>query len=255
MADTSMDMVMEGNRWPLNGWADLHCHVLPGMDDGCGDCEESAAVLTESLKQGIRGIAATPHYYPTESVERFLERRLQSYEKLRRYLDGQELETPEICLGAEVAYRTGISREPLLEKLCYGSSGYLLLELPFQRWSRSVLQEIRMIRNVRGITPVIAHLERYLKFQDKKTLSELFDMDVCIQMNAGYLLGRWTRSRAKRMIRNGVIQILGSDCHNMETRLPNLGMAVRQMEKSRLSREAEEIRRFGMEIFQEAVNN
>ncbi|MDO4943103.1 MAG: hypothetical protein Q4E73_09765 [Lachnospiraceae bacterium] len=251
MADTSM--VMEGNRWPLNGWADLHCHVLPGMDDGCRDCEESAAVLTESLKQGIIGIAATPHYYPMESVDRFLERRSRSYEKLRKYLDRQELEAPEICLGAEVAYRTGIAKEPLLERLCYGSSGYLLLELPFQRWSRSVLQEIRMIRNVRGITPVIAHLERYLKFQDKKTLSELLDMDACIQMNAGYLLNRWTRGKAKRMIQSGMIQILGSDCHNMETRLPNLGMAVRQMEKSQLTGETEEIRQAGMEIFQEAV--
>lgn len=247
-------MAMEGYRKGPGGWADLHCHVLPGMDDGCRDCAESAAVLAESLEQGIRGIAATPHYYPTEPAGQFLDRRMQSYETLRRYLDGQKMEVPEICLGAEVAYRPGIAKEPLLEKLCYGSSGYLLLELPFQKWGPSVLQEIRMIRNVRGIIPVIAHLERYQKFQDKKTLSELFGMDVCIQMNAGYLLGRWTRGRAKKMIRNGTIQVLGSDCHNMGTRPPNLGTAARQLEKGRLAGEAGEIRRFGMEIFREAAD-
>jgi len=234
--------------------ADLHCHVLPGMDDGCRDCVEAAAVLAESYAQGITAVAATPHYYPTESVGQFLERRQASYEQLTDYLGNHDITVPKLCLGAETAYRPGISAEPRLEELCYGSSPYLLLELPFRRWDASVLLEVRMIRNVRGLIPVIAHLERYLKFQDKKTLAELLETDVCIQMNAGYLLDRWTRGRAKRMIRNGIIQILSSDCHNAESRPQNLGEAYRLLEKSGLEEEAEEMRQTGMELFLEAAD-
>ena len=70
----------------MDGWVDLHSHVLPEMDDGCKNCEESGIVLAQSLEQGIQGIAATPHYYPIETVEQFLKRRQQSYESLLKYI-------------------------------------------------------------------------------------------------------------------------------------------------------------------------
>lgn len=240
----------------MDGWVDLHSHVLPEMDDGCKNCEESGIVLAQSLEQGIQGIAATPHYYPIETVEQFLKRRQQSYESLLKYIKKNNLRTPRICLGAEVAYRTGISHEPSLKKLCYGSSEYLLFELPFQKWKPSVLQEIYVIRNTRGIIPVIAHVERYMKFQDRKTLSELFDMDIVIQMNAEYLLHGWLeRRKAFRMIRNKKIQILSSDCHNIEKRPPNLESGIQQLQKAGLDDHIEELRLEGIEIFQKAFQN
>ena len=250
MADgtTNMD---EPNNPGL--WFDLHCHVLPHMDDGCKTCEESARLLLESRKQGISGIAATPHYYPVESVEQFLERREQSFEELRAYLRQSELTVPDLCLGAEVAYRKGICREPLLDRLCYGQSEYLLLEMPFERWTSTVLREVWEICYVWGLTPVIAHIERYMKYQNRKTLAELFEMDVLIQMNAEFYLNRWTRGKARRLVTNGTVQVLGSDSHNMDRRLPNLGEAVNQMKADGLHAQLDELRQNSRDIFAAAL--
>lgn len=236
-------------------WFDLHCHVLPHMDDGCKTCEESVQLLMESKKQGISGIAATAHYYPVESVEQFIERRSQSFEQLCQYLRQNEQNVPSLCLGAEVAYRHGISREPLLDRLCYGKSGYLLLEMPFERWSGAVLREVREICYVRGLTPVIAHIERYMKYQDRKTMDELYRMDVLIQMNAEYYLNRWTRGKARRLLANGTVQLLGSDSHGMDRRLPNLGEAVERIKADGLDARLDELRQNNREIFEAALQD
>lgn len=230
-------------------WVDLHCHVLPGMDDGCKTCQESAKLLLESFRQGIYGIVATPHYYPQESVVQFLQRRLTAYESLMEFLRQNRLRVPALCLGAEVAYRDGIAQEPLLDRLCYGKSDYLLLELPFAKWPQRVLEEIQEIILVRGITPVIAHLERYMHYQDRKTLNALYEMDLMIQMNAEYFLDNRTRGKAKKLITGGIVQLLGSDSHNVTRRPPNLGLAIEAMQDRGLEDYVSDIRQNQIRIF------
>ncbi len=237
----------EERRAPL--WVDLHCHVLPAMDDGCKTCKESAGLMMESYRQGIYGIVATPHYYPKESVVQFLQRRLDAYETLMAYTRQRGLKVPALCLGAEVAYRSGIAQEPLLDKLCYGKSEYLLLELPFAKWPSSLLTELQEIILVRGLKPVIAHLERYMHYQDRKTLAELFHMDVMIQMNAEYFLDHRTQGKARKLIANGTVQVLGSDSHNLDSRPPNLGPGIAQMVKKGLEDDVQEIRQNQIKIF------
>lgn len=210
---------------------DLHSHFLPGIDDGCKDCQEAMKVLIESKKQGVVGIAATPHYYPNETVDRFLRRREDAYQQLVEYLSKKNVIIPEICIGAEVAYRTGISREHDLQQLCYGKSEFILLELPFAKWSSGVMYDIEQICCVHGLVPVIAHLERYAKYQDKRILNELFDMNVLIQMNAEHYLDIWNQRRAKKQIQKQQIHVLGSDCHNISNRPPNVGNAAKKMRK------------------------
>ena len=235
------------------GYCDLHCHVLPGMDDGCRNCEESVRLLQESVRQNVWGIAATPHYYPSETVTSFLERREAACDRLMEYLQETDADVPELCLGAEVAYRSGIAREPMLEQLCYGRSDYLLLELPFGPWRGSVLDEIEEICLVRGMVPVIAHIERYVRFQNRETLTRLFDMDILIQMNAEYYLNMRSRGRAKRLLEKGRVQVMGSDSHNMDFRPPNLGIAMARMQKKGLQDHAESIIRQNEEIFLSAI--
>lgn len=214
---------------------DLHSHILPNMDDGSRSVEESLAMLRASAEQGVAGMAATPHYYPRETVEQFLERRQRSYETLEDALHGAHGSVPELCLGAEVAYHSGLIYEERLESLCMGKSRYLLLEMPFCKWSPSVLRDVQALRGVRGIIPIIAHVERYWKMQDNRTLSSLLDMDVLIQMNAETLLDSHSRRLAKKLLKGGVIQVMGSDCHNMERRPPNLGVALQEMQSGKLS--------------------
>ena len=152
----------------MEGLYDLHSHILPHMDDGCKDATRSIEALRLSYAQGVRVIFATPHYYPVESVEDFLARRQTAWETLQAAIREQGVtDIPQIVLGAEVAYRPGISSAEGIEKLCLGNSRYLLLELPFRGWGKEELRQVNNFTCVLGITPILAHYERYRSLQSK----------------------------------------------------------------------------------------
>ena len=231
----------------------MHGHFLPGMDDGSASVEESLQMLAASAKQGIGTVFATPHYYPVESVSSFLERREKSISQLQRAMEQKKGSYPRIIAGAEVAYRRGIGTAEDLEKLCLGNSRYLLLELPFARWEKSLFRDLSSIVNVRGLLPVIAHIERYRHLQPQENMDRLLEMDVLLQMNASELLSWSSRRRAARMIRDDVVQLLGSDCHNMGTRVPNMGQALAYLEKKGLGWTISRIAETGEEILRTAL--
>ena len=226
----------------MAGICDLHNHILPGMDDGCTTVEESLAVLAEAAKQGVFHMIATPHYYAEESVEDFLRRR-QAAESILR---GQLPENFRLCVGAEVAWFNGISHCEQLEALCFGKSRYMLLELPFAPWTSNMFRELRNLNHIRGIIPIIAHLERYIPLQNKKTVEQLLSNDVLVQMNAEYLLDFRTVMSARGLLKKGTVQLLGTDCHNLTARPFNLGAALK---KRGLSREFACAAALSMEIF------
>lgn len=230
----------------------MHGHFLPGMDDGCKTVEESLRVLKSSYAQGIHRMFATPHYYPVESVDTFLERRERAAAALERRMTLERAPLPQVCLGAEVAYRSGIDYEEDLEKLCLGSSRYLLLELPFSKWSSEVARGIQNICS-RGITPVLAHIERYLDIQSRSAVGEILELKVLVQMNGETLLRPSTRRKGRKLLKDGVVQLLGSDCHNMTTRPPNLGEALAYLREKRMDDILEQIAADSQVIFTEAA--
>ena len=210
----------------VTGYCDFHSHFLPGMDDGCKTPEEAVRLLEEDFRQGVGCVLATPHYYPVEPVAEFLERRAAAAQRLQAYLDSRQTQIPEIALGAEVAFRPGLGYEQDLEKLCLGSSRYLLLEMPFSKWSTSQIRDVSNICTAQGIIPVIAHIERYIGYQTPQILEQLQQQDVLIQMNAEYLLHFGSRRKGLKMLKNGTVHLLGTDSHNTTSRPPNLGKAI-----------------------------
>lgn len=236
-------------------FCDLHSHFLPGMDDGCRTAEESVQLLRASYEQGVRKMCATPHYYPVESVSDFLARRDAAAQELHKALEKVTLPVPKICLGAEVAYRPGICYQEDLDKLCIGNSQYLLLEMPFHQWGEEVIRTVRGISNVRGVTPILAHIERYLPMQDKAVLDRLLDQEILVQMNAARLLHFSSRGQARRLLKNGTVQLLSSDCHNNTSRPQNLAQAVEYLEKKGMDDVLEEISRRSQRIFREATKD
>lgn len=203
---------------------DLHSHILPGMDDGSRDVLESLAMLEASAAQGVGLVAATPHFYAEEnSPERFLSRRAEAAQRLRAALRPG---LPEIRLGAEVHYFEGIARSEWADALCLEGTGLLLLEMPFAPWTERMLQEVRELQNRPGLTVVLAHIERYCRWQDKKTWVELLNWGVLNQCNAACYLHWRTRRAALELLRAGRVHFLGSDCHNMDARPPRLGEAM-----------------------------
>jgi len=202
---------------------DIHCHVLPQMDDGSRSVEESLAMLEALAAQGVGCAVATPHFYAEEnSPEDFLERRAASMEKLTEiWRPG----LPILKLGAEVCYFEGISRCESLDALKIEGTELLLLEMPFCRWSQRTLQEVWELQASRA-TVLLAHIERYLYWQDGETWDALAKWGVLNQCNATFFQRWLTRHKAIRMLREGKIHLLGSDSHNMDDRPPRLDAAL-----------------------------
>lgn len=258
MASTAIMANKEAGRSAaaLTGFrCDWHCHVLPGMDDGSKSPEMSLEMLRRSAEQGIQVIAATPHYYPRETVDHFLRRRERACMALMQAAAADEgaARFPQLLLGAEVAYHTGLVYEESLPSLCIGDSNYILIEMPFYQWTPNILREVESIASVRGLQPVIAHLERYFKQEEEQTIEALLDSGMLIQMNVEYLLGFFTYGRARRMLETGAVHLLGSDSHNLSDRAPNLGAAYDKLQNGAMRSVLREIDRRNRSIYQQAI--
>lgn len=236
---------------------DFHSHVLPGMDDGSRSVEESIGMLELAAGQGVVAMAATSHYYRSrESIERFLARRAAAAAELEEALlgraggdepavapDTETIALPTLRLGAEVAFFVGMSREPALAELMIAGTDCLLVEMPFCDWTSQMVSEIYGILSNFDVTVVLAHVERYPDFNKRNgRLFDLLDMGVYVQMNAEFIIDFLSRRKALRFLREGWPCLLGSDCHNLTSRKPNLGEAWKIVE-SRLGRaQAEEMK-------------
>lgn len=201
---------------------DFHSHVLPGMDDGSRSVEISLEMLRRSAEQGVEVMAATSHFYAwRDRPEHFLERRTSAWERLSAAL---EPGMPRICLGAEVAFFEGISEALQVDRLCLGETNVLLLEMPFRPWSGRDVDEVEALMSRRGFQVVLAHLERYLPMRENRSLiRELLELPVLVQINAESLLEWRGRGKVLKLFREGKAHLLGSDCHGLEYRPPNLG--------------------------------
>ncbi len=205
---------------------DLHTHILPGMDDGSKDAAESAQMLTLLQQQGVTAVAATPHYYAKrESPEDFLRRREEAAARLP--------ETPlPILLGAEVAYFPGMGNCWELTDLQLGDTGLLLVEMPFIPWTDQMIREVCSISTWLGLTPVLAHVNRYRRGdQFPKYCRKLLENNVLFQCNAEVFETFTGRLWAIRQLKQGNLHFLGSDCHNTTNRAPNIHLAAAAMHK------------------------
>ena len=215
---------------------DFHMHVLPGMDDGSRDVGMSVAMLERSASYGVDAVAATSHFYAQDnSIARFLARRQSAYGRLNEAV-GERGDLPQLLLGAEVLYFSGMSAAEDLDALCLEGTDLLLLEMPFVPWTDRVLREVEAIQRS-GLQVVAAHIERYMSIQPRRTMEAFLDLGTFIQCNGEFFLSRWTVRQSLRMFRQGQIQFLGSDAHNMTSRPPDLGEAAEVIAK-RLGREA-----------------
>ena len=211
---------------------DLHTHILPAMDDGSRSVDETMEMLAAEKAMGVTRIALTPHFYPhREDPERFLRRRARCYAQMENDARYEGVRPKRLLLGAEVAYFEGISRMEDVEKLCIGDTRALLVEMPFCRWNDRMLGEILYLQKHCDLQPVLAHVERFLKYQPGGLMEELADSGVCLQVNASFFLHWQTRSKAMKMLSRGQIHFLGSDCHNMQARKPNMGDALQTISK------------------------
>lgn len=217
---------------------DLHTHILPGMDDGAKDATMSLALLRMEKAQGVDTVALTSHFYPAkESSRRFLERRAEAAKVLAQAALSLPAEEQaglprKLVLGAEVAWVPNLAYDDNLGQMCLGDTRYMLLELPFEPWNMRMIDDIYHLYDRTGITPVIAHLDRYQKIQKKELFEEIFAIGVPIQIGTDGLFGGFFEKRSVlKLLQRDAGFLLASDCHNLQSRKPNLRDAMDVVEK------------------------
>ena len=207
---------------------DFHSHVLPGVDDGSRSVGESLTMLRMAYDQGITHVVATPHFYAgRDNPQHFLRKRDRA-EKLLRDAMENECNMPQLLVGAEVRYFSGISESEAVRQLTIAGKDYILIEMPAAPWTDRMYHELSQLREKQGVTPIVAHIDRYMSpFRNRGLPDRLSRCPVLVQANAGFFLSAFTAPMALRLLEQERIHLLGSDCHDLDERPPRMGEAIR----------------------------
>jgi len=202
---------------------DLHCHVLPGIDDGPATIERSVGLARAAASSGTRIIVATPHVswrYPNEADTIA---RLTAQLNDRLAADGVPL---EVRAGAEIALTRAAEIDPdQLMALRLGAGPWLLLEPPFTPIVTGLDGVVAELQT-KGHRIVLAHPERCPAFhRDPQALESLVSAGVLTSITAGSLVGRFggpVRRFAMRLIASGLVHNVASDAHDVDRRPPGI---------------------------------
>lgn len=234
---------------------DFHSHVVPGVDDGSKNTDMSLQMLRSMRQQGTDLVVATPHFYMGRTApEEYLEKISDACYLLREAIEKSGEEVPQMVLGYEVYYFKGISQANFINLFTIGNSSYILLELPTRPLINADVEDIYRIRANQGLTPILAHVERYLAFEHFDFLQDMIRQgELLAQVNADSLL-RWsTRKKALEFLKSGSAQFVGSDAHNIEQRAPHLGEAMAMIEKKAGKELVQRIDRDSVKLIQECL--
>lgn len=199
----------------MNRYIDIHCHILPGIDDGARSLEESVAMAKKAVADGVRAVIVTPHQKPDRRCPDRESIRKRT-EQLQKVLDGLQIPL-KLYPGGEVLYSYDMVRLLEEKKACaLADSRYILTEfLPDEDWSY-IYNGIYELLGA-GCRPVIAHTERYANVAcDLDRVEQLRESGCLIQINGGSLTGfggSQIKRTARRLIREELADFVATDAH------------------------------------------
>ena len=219
---------------------DIHCHILPGVDDGARNKAETRKMLEMAYQEGITRIMATPHFdadMPKDTFNRWNEAYKQTC-RIARRIDPKF----KIYPGAEIYYD---SRIPDLLKKGYpitlNKTLYVLVEFPIDT-DMTYLSDAAFNLQMAGYYPIVAHIERYQVLQSEKNVKKLVSRGVRLQVNTSTIIGK-SGSKLKAsmldLIQKGYIDLIGTDAHGAKVRRPKAEQAIDILKKRIGSRELE----------------
>ncbi|MGM0275393.1 tyrosine-protein phosphatase [Enterococcus sp. AZ080] len=199
---------------------DLHCHILPGIDDGPKTVKESIAMAEEAVRQGITHILCTPHHnqrFTNEKADVLL-----AVEDLQKELDRQSIPLT-LFEGQEVRIKSNLIDEIKSGKILFAdvADRYLLAELPtnsIPEYTESLFYELRQM----GIVPIIVHPERNRGFQESPNLLlPYLNMGCLAQLTAPSIAGvygKQIKKLSEQLIEHNLVQMIASDAHSRKNR-------------------------------------
>ena len=205
---------------------DLHCHILPALDDGSPDLDTSVEMAAMAAANNTSIIVATPHCNVVDSdLENRCKVIIRKAEQLQQILDNEGIDL-RILPGMEVFARDNLKE--VLDSgnfLTLGGSKYLLVEFDFDDDTEFMEYSFSLIRQ-KGLVPVMAHPERYTEIQDDpERIVPFFESGTIIQVNRGSALGSFgkaPREAVKWILERGLAHVMASDAHGLEHRTPDL---------------------------------
>jgi protein-tyrosine phosphatase len=212
---------------------DIHCHILPSVDDGAKDIEDSLEMARIAQSEGIKTIINTSHYHPDFDYVKGKEllERLSKYNKL---LKENNIDV-QVLIGNELYYS-----EDILEHIDKGefytlnNSKYILIEFPPNRFPKN-LSDIIYELKIREYIPILAHVERYKEIQeDPKLIEQAIKEGACIQVNASSVIGKGPTQANKvceTLLKQNMIQFIATDAHSSSKRRPLVKEAYNHISK------------------------
>ena len=212
---------------------DMHCHILPGVDDGPESMEDTIAVLKEAQRQGIDTMIVTPHFHPGRYVVK-ASVVLETLGKVRRQAAAEGIAI-RLLPGQECYYYSGLINElDAGNVLTMNRTKYVLIEFDNETQYSTITFAVRELRS-NGYKPIIAHFERYrCLYNHIERLEELRKRGATLQLNFDRLLDKgnfFHPNGWRKLLKDGYVDFLGSDTHGMGFRPLHVDKAVEWLEK------------------------
>jgi protein-tyrosine phosphatase len=215
----------------VEGFVDIHTHILPGVDDGAQNLAQSVELLKMAFQQGTGAVILTPHYRGRYRGNTEQKLSVQYHELCKAAK--KECPELELYLGCEVGYELDVS-----EKLADGSvltlngTRYVLLEFPEKSFRSRIMDGVLEVLNF-GYTPIIAHMERYEAFHRSPELTrEVMELGALIQLNADSILGKYgfgLKRYCRRLLKAHQVHFIATDAHDTKSRKPDLKTCYRKI--------------------------
>lgn len=213
---------------------DIHCHVLPDIDDGPSDWNESLKMISVAMDNNIRKIITTPHWIQGTPWQPSAARVISDVKRLNELLDSRNIGV-EVFPGMEIGINENLPRLARNgEILTLANSKYLLLEIPFISLPIGIENLIFSLVSY-GFVPVLAHPERNKDLQaDPCRILDFIERGALIQITAGSLCGYWGSDAMDcciELIENDAVFAIASDGHSVDRRPPDMFEALSILER------------------------
>ncbi len=217
----------------MTGYYDIHTHILPEVDDGSDSMEESFEIIRQEVAMGVENILFTPHY--RKGLFEEPESRIYARYKMLSLELKSRFPKVTVALGCEL--HASMDIEKIFEERRYvtiAGTNSVLLEFSGRHTKSFIKERISTIMGT-GHMPVLAHVERIpALIENMGFLKELKEVGVEIQVNADSILGREGRrlkSLTGKLLKNNLVDYIGSDVHNTTERASHIGECADYIEK------------------------
>lgn len=217
----------------MEGFVDIHTHILPGVDDGARDVSQALALLKRAEAQGTGALILTPHYRGRyqDNVREKLTAVFESFRQTAK----AECPNIELYLGSEVGYALDVSEQIAGgQVLTLNGTRYVLLEFQNTNFRSRILDGVLEVLNF-GYIPIIAHVERYEAFRKFPELAEeVADLGALLQINADSVLGKGgfgIKRYCHKLLKAHLVHFVATDAHDQKLRQPELRSCYHKIQK------------------------